>query len=67
MAPQIEMLEHHGQAGAQQAQLVLISHLQLAVLIPHQANILATDDDRAFARFFKEVNAAQKGTFSGTR
>ena len=67
MAPQIEMLKHHGQPGAQQAQLVLVGHLQLAVFIPYQANILAAHDDRAFARFFKEVNTAQKGTFSGTR
>ncbi len=29
----IEMLKHHGQPGAQQAQLVLVGHLQLAVFI----------------------------------
>ena len=40
MAPEIEVLEHHGQTRAQQAQLILIRHLQLAVFIAYQINIL---------------------------
>ena len=58
------MLEHHGQTRAQQTQLILIRHLQLAVFIAYQINILPAHHNRAFTRFFEEVNAAQEGTFT---
>ena len=61
------MLEHHSQAGTQQPQLMLISHLQLAVFIPHQGDVLPAHYNRAFAWFFKKVNAAQEGTLAGSR
>ncbi len=64
MAPQIEVLKHHGQTGTQQAQLVFIRDFKLAVFVAHQANIFVIDHDSAFTRFFEEVNAAQKGTFT---
>ena len=67
MAPQIEMLEHHRQARTQQTQLVFIRDLQLAVFVANQTNILPVNHDGAFAGLFQEVNAAQKGTFTGTR
>ena len=58
------MLEHHRQARAQQAQLVFIRDLQLAVFVTDQVNILPAHHNRTFARLFEEVNAAQEGTFT---
>ncbi len=59
------MLEHHRQAGAQQLQLLLVGHLQLAVFVAHHANVFVVQADRAFARLLEEVDAAQEGTFAG--
>ncbi|MOA05505.1 hypothetical protein D3C78_1251070 [compost metagenome] len=65
VAPQVKMLEHHGQASAQQLQLFLIEDLKLAILVAHHANIFIIQADGAFTWLLQEVNAAQKGTFTG--
>ena len=64
VAPEVEVLEHHRQARTQQSQLVFIRDLQLAVFVTDQVNILPAHHNRAFARLFEEVNAAQEGTFT---
>lgn len=59
VAPQVEMLKHHCQAGTQQTQLLFIRHPQLTVFIAHQVDVLAIDDDRSFTWLLKKVYAAQ--------
>ncbi|MNH37459.1 hypothetical protein D3C79_983670 [compost metagenome] len=59
------MLEHHGQAGTQQLQLFLVEHLKLPVLVAHHADIFIVQANGSFTRLFQEVNAAQKGAFTG--
>ncbi|VFS44464.1 Uncharacterised protein [Enterobacter cancerogenus] len=66
VAPEIEMLKYHGQARAQQPQLVLSATFQLAVFVTDQINVLSAHHNLAFTRFFEEVNAAQESTFTGT-
>ncbi len=40
VAPEVKVLEYHRQARTQQAQLVLVCHLQLTVFVTHQVDIL---------------------------
>jgi hypothetical protein len=65
VTPQIKVLKNHGQSCAQQTQLIFVRNLELAVFVTNQTNVLPTDDNGTGARFFKKVNAAQKGTFTG--
>ena len=58
VAPQIKVLEHHGQSGTHPFQLLVIGRLQLTVLALYQANFFTTDTDFAQMRFFQAVNAA---------
>ncbi|SAF48125.1 Uncharacterised protein [Enterobacter cloacae] len=60
------MLEYHGQACAQQAQLVFIRYFKLTVFITDHVDVLSAHHNRSFARLFEEVDAAQEGTFTRT-
>ena len=62
--PQIEMLKHHGQFGAQALQLFGVGRFQLTVLALHQQQLFTGHFDTALVRLFQQVDATQKGTFA---
>ena len=64
VGPQVEMLEHHCQPGAQALQLPRVGHLEMTVAIRHQADFLAGDGDAAGIWLLEEVDAAQEGALA---
>ena len=65
VGPQIEVLEHHGEFGAQPLQLFGIRGMQFAVLAGHERELLAGHQDAALVGFFEQVDAAQKRALAG--
>src|SRR3546814_10793435 len=67
VGPQVKALEHHGEAGADAANLLgVLGHETAAILRRLQAQRLAGDDDATGIGPFEKIHAAQEGALAGT-
>jgi hypothetical protein len=62
--PQVEMLEHHGQSGAQARQLLGVNGVQFAIGPGTHVQFFITHINPALMRLLQQVDAAQEGAFS---
>ncbi|MNH13345.1 hypothetical protein D3C79_729130 [compost metagenome] len=63
VAPQVEVLEHHGQACAQALQFVRVGDMQAMMVLGH-VHRLAVEGHAAFVGLLEEVDATQEGTLA---
>ena len=65
MGPEIEMLEDHGELGAQALQLLGIFGHQFTGRAGNQCQLFTCNIDAPLVGLFQHVDAAQKSTFAG--
>ncbi len=65
MRPEVEVLEHETQFAANPIELLAVGGDQVALLVALELELLAGHQNLALMGVFQQVDAAQKGGFSG--